>query len=609
MTSGSANARAVETVRMEVENIGFMLERLGRDCDDLQFLRELTQNAWEAGATRIHWDLDPQVFAATGVQKLCCIDNGCGMTPEEMRHYINRLSSSGQRQALDANYGVGAKVAAATRNPAGLIYQSWKGGRGAMVQLWRDPDTGEYGLRRFELDDGHWSYWVPIDDRAKPDIIDAHGTKVTLLGTGEEHSTLQPPAGITVPTPSRWVSRYLNARYFDIPDSLEIKAREGWGPEPDEKRTMMRSVRGEGRFLAEHTVRSGIARLTGCDVRWWILDEPEKRRTNSDLVYTGHAATLWQNELYEMRIGRAGISRLHQFGIIFGWDRVVLYIEPHNSGQQPITSNTARTQLLLHGQPLPYADWAAEFREQMPQELRDFMDAVIAGAKGADHEEAIAERLKHYRRLYRLSRYRLNPAGRLTLAEPVVPRRKLSDEAGEDVEREVKERPQRERDRTGRLLAAMLAAEGERGDEAPPAEERLPKVTWVSLENGLRDTPEYLDDRAAAYLSEVNEIHANADFRAFTDMADYWCDQYGVERGNTAIVDVVHEWFEQALVETVLGCQALQGERRWPPNQIEKALSEEALTAAVMQRYHVANAVKRTLGTKMGSLRERAEVA
>ena len=26
---------------MGVENIGFMLERLGRDCDDLQFLREL----------------------------------------------------------------------------------------------------------------------------------------------------------------------------------------------------------------------------------------------------------------------------------------------------------------------------------------------------------------------------------------------------------------------------------------------------------------------------------------------------------------------------------------------------------------------------------------
>lgn len=89
-------------------------------------------------------------------------------------------------------------------------------------------------------------------------------------------------------------------------------------------------------------------------------------------------------------------------------------------------------------------------------------------------------------------------------------------------------------------------------------------------------------------------------------MSGYWCEEYGVEPGNKAVGDVVHEWFEQALVETVIGCQALQGERRWSPRDIEVILSEEALTAAVMQRYHVANAVKRTLGAKLGSLKERA---
>jgi hypothetical protein len=59
----------------------------------------------------------------------------------------------------------------------------------------------------------------------------------------------------------------------------------------------------------------------------------------------------------------------------------------------------------------------------------------------------------------------------------------------------------------------------------------------------------------------------------------------------------------------VLGCQALQGERRWPPDQVEKALSEESLTAAVMQRYHLANAIKRTLGAKLGSLNEKSDAA
>ena len=36
---------------------------------------------------------------------------------------------------------------------------------------------------------------------------------------------------------------------------------------------------------------------------------------------------------------------------------------------------------------------------------------------------------------------------------------------------------------------------------------------------------------------------------------------------------------------------------------------EEALTAAVMQRYHVANSIKRSLGAKMGSLRDKGATA
>ena len=35
-------------------------------------------------------------------------------------------------------------------------------------------------------------------------------------------------------------------------------------------------------------------------------------------------------------------------------------------------------------------------------------------------------------------------------------------------------------------------------------------------------------------------------------------------------------------------------------------LAEEALTAAVLQRYHVDVNVKRTLGAKLGSLKEKA---
>jgi hypothetical protein len=142
-----------------------LLDRLGEDCHPLQFLRELTQNAIEA-AQRTHqdnqiiWDAEWTRYELDGVFKLCIIDTGDGMTGEEMVKYINQLSSSLQEQSMTGNYGVGAKIAAATRNHAGLVYMSWKAGRGNMIHLWRDPETYQYGLRQFRRPDGTFGHYV-----------------------------------------------------------------------------------------------------------------------------------------------------------------------------------------------------------------------------------------------------------------------------------------------------------------------------------------------------------------------------------------------------------------------------------------------------------------
>ena len=120
---------------MTVQNIGFLLDRLGQDCHPLQYLRELTQNSIEAilrsgSPGEIVWDVDWTTYDLEGVQKLSITDTGDGMTGEDMVRFINKLSSSVATQSLSGNYGVGAKIAAATRNPTGVLYLSWKQGEG-----------------------------------------------------------------------------------------------------------------------------------------------------------------------------------------------------------------------------------------------------------------------------------------------------------------------------------------------------------------------------------------------------------------------------------------------------------------------------------------------
>ena len=63
--------------------------------------------------------------------------------------------------------------------------------------------------------------------------------------------------------------------------------------------------------------------------------------------------------------------QLQQFGITFGYRWVSIYVEPDPSNDR-LTTNTARTSLLIGHEPLPWSDWASEFRDKLPEELKNF---------------------------------------------------------------------------------------------------------------------------------------------------------------------------------------------------------------------------------------------
>lgn len=594
---------------MQVGNTSFMLDRLGEDCSPLQFLRELTQNAIEAiqrlpeKVGDVIWDVDWNNQTLTGAFRLCVMDNGIGMTGEEMMQYINALSSSVNVLSSTGNYGVGAKIAAAPRNRAGLIYLSWKDGIGHMIHLWRDPNSGNYGLRQLELPDGSIGYWAYVQDDFKPDIIDKHGTMVVLLGNVADADTMTPPDG--TPSPSRWITRYLNTRYFRFPNDVKVRAREGWQfPRSNADSNLLRTLTGQKAYLEKHAESSGTKEVSGATAHWWILREEEAMSQNSGFIASsGHVAALYQDELYEMVSSRQGVARLQSFGVIFGHNRVVIYLEPHNGEASHLTSNTARTQLLLNGEPLPWSDWATEFREDMPRPIAELVDRVAAAASGSDHKQTIRERLKAIGDLFKFSRYRPTPKGKLLLDnENTVaggkPRTRV-ERTTETVEAE----PGGKGGRAGDVYSLFLSAGGVPGEEITISRE--PNVQWVSVENGTR-TPPDLEDRAAKYLPQQDTIQANSDFRVFNDMIDRWCQRYKhVPGARDVIKDAVHEWFEQQLMEAVMGAHALRDARQWTFEDVQQLWSEEALTAAVLPRYHVDVAVKRALGARLGTLKEK----
>jgi hypothetical protein len=602
------------TSPLTIDNMGFMLDRLGRDCAPLQFLRELTQNSIEAilklptKSGEIRWDVDWNHFdlKRDGVYKLAVVDTGIGMTGPDMVKYINQLSSSSSRQSHEGNFGVGAKIAAATRNHAGLIYLSWVNGIGAMIHLWRDPSTGQYGLRRFEQPDGTHNDWLPIENSVKPEFVGDHGTMVVLLGNDDAEHTMRAPAGAA--SPSRWIAKYLNTRYFRFPADVNVRAREGWeNPRSDGDRNLLRGVTGQHAYLAEHAVFSGKVAMTDALAYWWVLkDEPALSQNSGFINSNGHTAALHRDELYEIETSRAGVARLQQFGVILGYNRVVIYVEPKGGEGRELTTNTARTQLLIQSEALPWADWAAEFRENLPQEIRAVIEEAAAAGSNRDHAQTIRERLKQIADLFKLSRYRPSPAGDF-LVDSDVPRRggRARAESGNNDGHGGKGGGAGGR---GGNVYAVFATQN--GDPALKVKaDPFPNVMWVRLQDGTRQAG-FLDDRAATYLKEQNLLQINGDFRVFHDMIERFCKSYGdVPGARSTVQEVVSEWFEQSLIVAVMGVQSLEGASEWAREHIDRALSEEALTAAIMPRYHLDVAIRRSVGSKLGSVKPRGHSA
>lgn len=609
----SALKEGGKTLPMTVANTGFMLDRLGQDCAPLQFLRELTQNSIEAilrkpdPSGQIIWDVDwPEFDLSNGERiKLCLIDNGVGMTAEEQVRYVNQLSSSVHQQSHDGNFGVGAKIAAATRNHEGLIYLSWREGKGSMIQLWRDPETGEYGLKQHEVGPGSFMHVATIEDTVKPKEIGDSGTKVILLGNEPYQNTMLPPPGAR--TPSKWIVRYLNTRYFKIPEGIQIRVREGWeNPRTDKDRNLLRRVIGQAAYLESHSEASGVLDLVDARAHWWILKDDSSLTSHSGVsASSGHVAALFSNELYDVKEANAGYARLQLFGVYFAYNRVVIYLEPLPSGDVKILANTARTDLLMNNEPLPWTEWAAEFRDRMPEPIRVLMESVAHNANQSNHRDAIKERLKRIKDLLKLSRYRRTEGGTLSLDESsVVAGGKTKDGGSPPQRRESEKSPGGVGGRGGSIYSLFLKPDSIPGEEI--RSDNLPEVIWVSVKNKTRG-PGMLEDRAARFIVELNQIQANSDFRVFQDLIEYWQKQYPDVPGSALTIEqVVKEWFEQSLVEAVLGALSLKDSPQWTFEDLSGAWSEEALTTAVMLRYHVNESVKRVLGQRLGSLREKS---
>jgi hypothetical protein len=608
----------MKTKRMGADNITFLIDKLGEECSPTQQLREFVQNGCEAIQRvqaedpeyqgRIVIDFDPDWTKDYGAPKLAIIDNGDGMYAAELQRYMNNLSSSGSTQALDANYGVGAKIASLSLNPEGVIFESWKGGAGHMIHIWKDPDEGTYGLKPVCDADGVEDYVPELRDDAKPNIVTTHGTRVVLLGAHAEDNTCRAPAGEDAK--DQWLIKTLNRRYFRFPENIDITARTSPWKAVASSSTPRKGVKGQEHMLTTCSVASGRVRLRGATAHWWLMPATPREWPQSQAAWSnhcetlGHVAVLVRNELYLHRTRASGRFVLQDFGITAGTSAVIIYVEPDQ-----IAVNMARTHLNFEGGEPPWTIWGTQFREQMPKALADYVDALHQRADKSVDEE-IRDRLSSLMDLFSPPRFRARSGG-AALADPDTitaggqpepPTEPPPDPPPPPEPPPPNPLPPRpSRGQRGHKVSDRLKPKGMEADCVEP--QAIPHVEWV--------TDDQLGDVAAEYLRAENQIRANKNFRFFQQIAERIALDFPNQPSAKAVIQRhIRSWFGTQLVEAVLGVQSLVSTNsdNWDQGTVDRMLKPEALTIAVCVRSLAVSMIRNACSKSLGrSVTEEAQ--
>jgi hypothetical protein len=481
------------------------------------------------------------------------------------------------------------------------------------VKLHRDDKEGVYGLASFELSDG--PDWTPrIKDTFKPGTIDRNGTKVTLLGTSEEGNTCFPPEGRGM----NWLITYLTNRYFRLPENVKLQVRvltqneEDWPDEepPASAKTFnFQTVTGSKALFDQYAEAKGTVSLATADAHWWVFSDPKEdsKKMSTRGGRTCKVGIVFQDEVYVQLTPPIARRILASFGIVFGADHVVIYIEPKKS--LDVRADTARSRIIINGEDVQEANWfetwGAEFREKMPPEIRAKIDEIMARTErdpDGKTRERILERLQRIRELLKPTRYRRDPQGSL----------RAVGEAPGGAAGSVGD-TQRHGPSTGGggrggassddYLADLVETDGDMVRQVVVSTKE-PSVAWISRLDGTREEGE-LEDLAAEIVGDTlsgDMVKANRDFRGYRDLVGYFTREFnpgGDPAINRKIVEYVEEWMESQLVEAIMTVRNLTNGRTWTPADIDRALCSYALTTVMMTRFHVIERVKRSLSSDL----------
>jgi len=556
--------------RIGVNNEDFLVASMIDRCPKTMMLRELVQNALEAavrapaGARRV----EIGAVQVDGARKLRIWNTGPGLDAEQLFLICDISSSVGKEQALDKNFGMGAKVASLPSNQLGLRYRSCASGRvheviigkrdGAYGRLLRPDAAGALAAVRD----------VTEESRAEGRALDQDWTEVTLLGARPDQDTVADPYAGDPGVGRLWALSALQSRFYRLPDGVEIwLAPDLLAGRPARAFTPIAT------HIARRFARSeAVALANGARIHFCFdplhPQFPDRNASQLDTLSPSQsfAALLRQDELYDVIQGKRWTLEAPNFGVSFGARHVSILVElpddfpvfPETYRQFLRYRNGAQDQVKIQ-------DFAALVRANRPQWLIDF---VREQAPQVANLETIQQQLESL----------IESLG-LTRRRPVARQPKLAAT-----------KPPQPPAQAAKTPAEPTPPPPERAPEDAPPDapmrtvlESLPEFHMLRDEQDIADRN--LTHRAARFYPDTHQLFVNLSYPAVAGLAELLASQ----APHTVPPHEARALAEEAAESVALlrigralifGLSKRSAEAGWSDAEKQQAISSEMLTLA-----------------------------
>ena len=313
---------------LRVANEAFLVSSTIERCPKTMMIRELVVNSIEA-ASRSEGqklvNLTSRLISNT--PKLCIRNTGPGLSAVELDKICDLASTLHKESGLDANFGMGAKVASLPSNKHGMRYRSCKHGTVSEVIL--GQRNGVYGRLRRMGPDGKPVEVVDVTEACREEggyDLSMDWTEVVLFGNTAGQNTVLDPYAANPPSDTNWLPQKLLMRFFRVPQdvTIELPAEIGAPAVPKRRFTPLGERLGTiGQFETIRTA-SGIA------IHYLYVPPGAASALpgHQDLTSLGGLGCIvYKDEIYDMRTGPLWTLDAPNYGIPFGANLCAVFVE------------------------------------------------------------------------------------------------------------------------------------------------------------------------------------------------------------------------------------------------------------------------------------------